>query len=134
MKEGAVLCTLSPLRSAVGCGLADANATRKRSKKSESENASFFELEEVPLGQANCSVSWSEGGSCYDMIKVYKYTRTRQSSGGKSVFLCSNFSECEKARGAVPIDAVRYDEDGSPYVAEACDECGIWRKTFRSRR
>lgn len=127
MAPGARLVSLHPLPLCLSKEAA--NERRKRFGWAASDDASFFEMEEMDLDKANTSVSWSEGGGCTNMIKIFKYTRLRQSVD-HSVFLCCN-PRCEKAKHAIPIDATILTNDDR-VVLNKCD-CGFEACCLRSR-
>lgn len=108
LKSGSIMITMHPIDM---IGLTRDRVLRHREKHGlntpVSENASFFKMEELDLGPANETVSWSKGGGHQKMIKIYKYTRLEQPvDSGNSVFLCTNENDCELATNATPIPAV----------------------------
>lgn len=144
MKEGAVLTTLSPLRSALGClSRSEANAKRIRAGLETSVNASFYEMQVFNLGKQKDLVSWSQGGTCEKKVLAYRYTRTKQSAPGIKgpVLLCNN-PACPKAKDSVPIEAVTFVSSRSagkkkcrwagPIIA-SCD-CLVSDRVTRVRR
>jgi len=67
-------------------------------------NASFYDVEEIDLGDYSKCVSWASPSE-NESLKGYKYTRLEQRDpNGKAVFLCSN-PECPKAKAGTPITA-----------------------------
>jgi hypothetical protein len=127
MSTGTRFVSLHPLPLCLS--KSDANKQRGRFGWAESDDASFFELEEVELDEARKAVSWSKGGGNKKMIKLFKYIRTRQSVD-HSVFLCCN-PKCEKAQNAVPIKAIVENSDGR-VVLNRCD-CGFEPCNLRAR-
>jgi hypothetical protein len=62
MKEGAVLVTLEPLLAALGClSRSAANKKRRKLGLTESDYASFYEVQKHRIGKQCDVVSWSEG-------------------------------------------------------------------------
>lgn len=114
MKPGSVMVTMHPIDA---LGHPRDKVMQHRHKHNLRTpcrgHASFFSLEEIKLGPANETVSWSANGKCKKTILVYKYTRLRQSDDGEgAVFLCTNHESCERSRNATPIPATALGEDG----------------------
>jgi hypothetical protein len=127
MAPGARLATLHPLP--LGLCKDEANAVRKKHGWSEHQDAAFFNCVELDMGAARDCVSWSEGGGCMKLIKVFKYIRVPQSEP-YSIFLCCNPS-CVNAQTAVPIRATTVNPDGR-VVLNRCS-CGFTLPKLRPR-
>lgn len=144
MPPGSVLVTLHKIR----LGLSRTEANEKRRKHGlpdpESDLASFFDMEEVLLGEGRDVANWFGGSKDLKkkMITVFKYTRLCQQSSGDggsdAVFLCCN-ANCDFAASKPPkkIEATRnVIQDGSEKVVintcPCCRGCGI--KNLRSRQ
>jgi hypothetical protein len=132
MKVGSILVTLHPLD--LGPSQSGANQRRQQHGLSESLNSSFYEDEKVSLGMAKDVVSWSQYGSCNDIIDVYKYTRVKQeTSDGESVFLCCN-PRCDKATLGTPIPAtVTVTVAGEERVVMNSCDCNFTSMKLRNR-
>jgi hypothetical protein len=88
MAPGSILVTLHPLsmvppRTTV-------NERRARHKQKPSSSASFYEMEELELGEGRHVASWSEHGGNKNKIKCYKYTRVHQPNETEAIFMCWN--------------------------------------------
>jgi len=116
MKPGAVLITLHPLP--LGPSLEEANMIRKRLFLKESDEASFYNVEEYELSGKGL-VSWTDNS-----FVVYKYTRTQQPV---ATFLCCN-RNCAKAREMQAISATRKEDN--VVVMNHCD-CRVAERTTR---
>jgi hypothetical protein len=124
MEPGSVLVTMHPLN--LGLPFQDAEKRRKMQGLSTgSPNASFFEFEEIILGQMKDVVSWAKSNT--DEIKCYKYTRLPQESTEGSVFKCCN-GECRVAgqvKDAVSqccIDSCHVAAQGKGAVFQCCNK------------
>jgi len=122
------LVTLHPLP--LGSSRSEVNMWRQRHGLRESIDSSFFEMEEVQIGEACQVVSWSEGGSNKKQIKVFKYTRVNQTVNS-SVLLCCN-PTCKNAVNDVKISATVENEEGL-VVLNRCG-CGFEAIDLRSRK
>jgi hypothetical protein len=124
MKPGSAMVTMEPIYS-LDQTQNEANAARRRHKLAESSDASFYEVEELELGLACESVSWSEGeatGAHEQLLYVHKYTRLAQEHSDEgAVFLCTN-PTCGHAKNAIPIPACIEDEKGL-LVLNYCPGC-----------
>ena len=137
--EGTILCTVSPLRSTLGClPLAEANRVRNTKGLAQSENASYYELEESDLGTISSVYSFSEGNNNTEMIRLYRYERTKQATttAGKASFMCNN-PLCERAkRGDIipAVDEIAFQRtEGEAVVVQACS-CGVSERVLRKRK
>jgi len=120
MSDGARLASLHPLP--LGPSRSLTNAWRARHGLKESWNASFFEYEEIDLGPASESVSWSEGSGNNETIRVYLYTRVRQcneNSIALPVFLCCN-PLCENAKAEVFLPAFFVNKSNDEIAINKC--------------
>lgn len=99
MKPGASFLTLHPL-PLPPC-LDEANMIRKRLGLQESEEASFYNVEEYNMSGTGL-LSWTNKD-----FTIYKYTRTNSTSAS---FLCCNTS-CDKARNMQAIPATKIEGD-----------------------
>jgi hypothetical protein len=126
MKAGARMAVLDKLP--MGCSSRSvANKYRKQRKLPESDDASFYEMEESVLGKSCSAVSWSSGGGNDRPLKVYTYTRTDQSTG-RSVFLCNN-TDCVHGRSSQPVEATRMVGEG--WVVMNNCECRVADPSLR---
>ena len=98
----------------------ETNMIRKRVGLQESQDASFYNVEEFKLSGRNL-LSWTNNS-----FVVYKYTRT---SLQQAVFLCCN-PTCEKARLMQPISAC-YVNDKNVLCLNHCD-CRVSERTSRN--
>jgi Tfp pilus assembly major pilin PilA len=136
MEEGSILVTLYPLQ--LGPSRTQVNAVRAQAGLPESANASFYDMEDVVLGQAKDVVSWSAQGTCTDLIHLYVYKRVEQEHNpamlsvlnddddgeeeendvekirNKAVFICSNVFKCENARNGTLLPATKFYEHTPP--------------------
>lgn len=128
MGPGARLVTLHQIN--LGPTLSEANKRRRDHNLSESDNASFYEVDKLLLGTACDSVKWNQVTGNKNLIYVYKYQKLRQRGqpDGKTVFLCCN-PTCRFAQEAIPIDAVTRNEEGR-YVMNTCS-CKVSTKNLR---
>jgi hypothetical protein len=100
MKEGSQLATMHPLTMTVP-PLKQAQSTREKQNMAHVEQASFYTMNVVSLGPQNLVASWSYGGGCKKVVKVYVYTRV-----GPSTFCCCD-PRCLKARDGIQLDATK---------------------------
>ena len=128
MAPGAILVTLHQIN--LGPTLNEANKRRRDHNLSESDNASFYEVDKVVLGAACDSVKWNQLSGNKNKVFVYKYKKLRQPSqpAGKTVFLCCN-PTCRFAKESIPIDAVTTNEEGR-FVMNTCS-CKVTTKNLR---
>ena len=137
-RPGTILCTVSPLRSTLGClPLSETNRIRKQKGLAVSDDASYYELQESDLGTISNVYSFSEGNNNQEMIRLYRYERTPQSSSTKvAVYMCNN-PLCKHAQRGDVIPAV--DEhvfrqtEGSAVVIQGCS-CGVSERVLRNRK
>eukprot|EP00526_Cylindrotheca_closterium_P006460 CAMPEP_0113625038 /NCGR_PEP_ID=MMETSP0017_2-20120614/12923_1 /TAXON_ID=2856 /ORGANISM="Cylindrotheca closterium" /LENGTH=607 /DNA_ID=CAMNT_0000535119 /DNA_START=14 /DNA_END=1837 /DNA_ORIENTATION=+ /assembly_acc=CAM_ASM_000147 len=125
MKPGTLMITLHPLN--LGPTREEANDSRKKQGLSESDNASFYEVERILLGKACDTVKWTQMSGNRNNIYIYKHTRLDQESE-ESVFLCCNPS-CKFAKDEVPISATALNDEDR-VVMNHC-ECKITAKNLR---
>jgi hypothetical protein len=128
LEPGAIMITFHPLN--LGLDREGANEQRKKHNLTESGNSSFFVFERLALGKACKTVKWNIRSGNQTEIQVYKYTRVRQPSEGRAVFLCTN-PQCPKARNAVPIDATMENEEGRCVLAHC--SCRFSPKNLRKQ-
>ena len=135
MAPGSKLVTLSPLAALLGPTRTQRNDKRVAHELPRSNNASFYECEEVILGVQKDTVSWSVGGGSEKEVKAYVYTRVNQDfeGGDKAVFLCCD-RDCPRCKSGEPIEAVKYIDDGERVVINSCDECGRDTMVLRRRK
>jgi hypothetical protein len=125
MAPGMRLATLFPLPLCPS--RAAMNALRLRSGLSLDDDASFYEYDECQLGDARTSVTWSQGGGNKTVIKVFVYTRVKQSCP-QSVFICCN-PTCANARGVIKLPATVETKDGRAVM----NKCGCGFEPIATR-
>ncbi|KAL3908866.1 MAG: hypothetical protein SGILL_008318 [Bacillariaceae sp.] len=128
LQPGAIMVTFHPISLCLD--LNEANEARRKHGMEDSANASFYEYERVPLGQAYKTVKWKQISGNTKEIYVYKYRRLLQDHGGEAVFLCSN-PKCKNAIDNKPITASIINEEGR-YVMNHCP-CRVSPKNLRRR-
>jgi SAM-dependent methyltransferase len=127
MRPGAVLVSLHPLN--LGPTKTEANRTRKKQGLTESEDASFYEVDKILLGKACDTVKWNQFSGNQKNIYVYKYTRVNQSTAdGAAVFLCCN-PACNFARDDVATPATSQNEEDRTVINHC--ECRVTTKNLR---
>ena len=119
MKPGAVLVTLERLQ--LGLSRKDANRARQKHGLHESEQASFFEMEEIVLAGRDL-LSWRGDVE----FSVFKYTRI-----GDAKFFCCN-PACKNSRTMVAIQAWRKEDEH--VIANCCRRCKREEKGTRKRK
>jgi hypothetical protein len=147
MEPGSILATMFKLQ--LGPSKQQVNRIRVQAGLAPSDNASFYDMEEVVLGQARHVVSWSDGGGNHHLIRLYVYTRVQQPDKAQcdvddgmhnsTVFLCSNM-KCDNAKKSIPIPATKFYEytpSGKEkpikrLVINTC-KCGYTAKMVRMR-
>jgi hypothetical protein len=136
---GTMMTTVSPLRATLGpLPLSEANAVRISKGLPPSDDASYYELEEHVLGGKSEVYSFSEGNKSKELIRLYVYTRTQQSTGDLAVFQCNN-AHCEKAKSGELVPAVTEEVGiGECGVAGAriiaCCSCNVTDRVRRTKR
>ena len=131
LKPGSVLVSFHPLP--LGPDQDTTNELRRTANLPVSDSASFFKREEVPLGRMKDCVKWLNYTNSVDTIKVYKYTRLKQSEGNtdeEAVFLCVN----PKCEWAVNQERIPVFDDASCTVRKHCPSCLQSSKTTRRSR
>lgn len=104
------MTTVSPLGNTLGClPLSEANQVRAAKDLSANDDASYYELEEHILGGKSDVYSFSEGNKSKEMIHLYVYKRTFQSTGELAIFLCNN-PLCPRAKSGELLPAVTEEE------------------------
>lgn len=127
MKPGSVMVTFHPID--LGLALEEANSVRRRHHLREGGDASFYDYDEIELGEAKDCVKWGKKESgCRDIIKLYKYTRLKQPNSNDAVFLCCN-PKCENAKNGTLIKATKINNEGSALVNQC--ECRVTVKPPR---
>ena len=138
MKPGSKLLTLYPL--ALPPPYSEASKSRNKRGLTVNADCSFFEHKVVKIGKAKDCVSWSQNGSCNNIIEGHLYTRLQQEAD-RAVILCCN-PACEKAQKDIPINVTNFvsvergpegEVELCPVICEHCD-CGVRSKTFRNNR
>jgi hypothetical protein len=148
MKPGAIMATLTPLRSNLPIPpLSEVNQIRKERNLPVDENASFYEYDRFDIGTQSEVCSWSQGkhtsslfciliialifswlidGGNKNPVYVHKYIQTAQPAVSTNrqvpVFLCNN-RVCSAAKDCIPIEAVVNDKSGVPLINEICPSC-----------
>jgi Histone methylation protein DOT1 len=136
---GTVMTTVSPLRATLGpLPLSEANTVRTAKGLPASDDASYYELEEHILGGKSDVYSFSEGNKSKELINLYVYTRTGQSTRDFAVFLCNN-PYCDRAKSGELIPAVTEEVGiGEGGVAGAriigCCSCNVTDRVRRTKR
>jgi hypothetical protein len=150
--EGTILCTVSPLRAALGClPLSQANEVRKERKLPvdfEGNTASFYDMQQFELGTLGEVYNFAEGGDNRTVVHCYRYVRTRQQFTSKKtatktatpvttpIFLCNNL-QCKGAKAGIPIEAIIVEEASDREAAAvigACQECRVSDRVLRGKR
>ena len=136
MKPGSVLVTFHKID--LGRSRSESNEIRRQHGLPESDNASFFEMETIPLGRMKHCVTWCQDSSNSAIVYVHKYTRVDQpaydpSSGG--VWLCTNIN-CPFSNHDTPLEAtkrVQMNGEERIVINNQC-ECGsAGNKRLRDR-
>lgn len=126
MEEEAILITLSDLQ--MGPTRKEANNWRIANKMESSENASFFDVVKVELGESSQVFSWCQSSA--KPAIAYVYRRLKQAAHLRSsTFFCCN-RDCEHSSLGTPIQAVSINNEGKAVVGH----CQCKMLSCRSRR
>ncbi|CAB9508326.1 expressed unknown protein [Seminavis robusta] len=138
--EGTVMCTVSPLRAALGClPLAEALKIRQQrnlalTTHEEMNLASYYTVADFELGTLASVYNFGGDEKGKTQVRCYRYVRTRQNRS-MAVFLCNN-PLCDKAKRGIPIEAIQLEEspDGKQGAVIGACECRVSDRVLRRKR